>query len=89
MSKRKTRAEDIRNPERYFSRYIVLEVKHDRIKQTEYAKQEVSFEAEFYEKNYLDYVPIGTCEEEFEKLSCSDGGFDWIDHLDNPSVNAG
>ena len=83
MSKRKTRAEDIRNPEHYFNRYIALEVKHDQIKQTEYEKQAVSLETEFCEKDYPGYHSIGTCEDELEKSSCTDGGCDWIDHLDN------
>ena len=45
MSRRRTKPEEIRNPEHYFNRYIAKEVEHDRQEQDEYEKINKSFEA--------------------------------------------
>ncbi|MGN1027205.1 MAG: sigma-70 family RNA polymerase sigma factor [Faecousia sp.] len=45
MSRRKTKAENIRNPEHYFNRYIAKEVIHDTEETQAYKKRNNSFEA--------------------------------------------
>lgn len=44
MPRPRTKAEDIRNPEHYFNRFIACEVKHDQAVQQEIEKNEVSLE---------------------------------------------
>ena len=36
MSKRKTKAEDVKNPENYFNRYIALEIQKGKVKDKKY-----------------------------------------------------
>lgn len=36
MSRRRTKAEDIKNPEHYFNRYIAMEIRHDQEAQNAY-----------------------------------------------------
>lgn len=45
MSRRKTKAENIQNPEHYFNRYIAKEVIHDTEETQAYKKHNNSFEA--------------------------------------------
>ena len=44
MSRRKTKPEEIRNPEHYFNRYIAMEVQHDLNTDAEYHKRCASLE---------------------------------------------
>ena len=44
MSRRKTKPEEIKNPEHYFNRYIALEVKHDAEEEAKYYEQHTSLE---------------------------------------------
>mgnify|MGYP001635898206 CR=1 FL=1 len=45
MSRRRTKPEEIRNPEHYFNRYIAKEVQHDEAETTAYQSIHKSFEA--------------------------------------------
>ena len=86
MSRRKTRPEDIRNPEHYFNRYVALEVKHDQIRQGEIEDLEVSFEDHFEGDTLTQDNAVNAYGDMDELSACADGSFAWIDYLDTPAL---
>lgn len=45
MTRRKTKPEEIRNPDHYFKKYIAMEIKHDQIETDEYHRMFLSTDA--------------------------------------------
>ena len=89
MSRRRTKKEDIRNPENYFNRYIALEVKHDLEEQNEYYEMFESLDKlqENLERTRGDaqlYLAVNTDGSDLEKALSERSVLAWIDYIDNP-----
>jgi DNA-directed RNA polymerase specialized sigma24 family protein len=86
MSRKRTRAQDIRNPEHYFNRYVALEVKHEMLELYDRSQIEVSYEAHFGECYAPDESMRCCCDELVEQDLCAANSMDWIDYLDTPAL---
>ena len=93
MSRRKTNANDIQNPEHYFNRYIAMEVLHDQQSQLDYNARVVSYDemisgGENSARKMLGERWIEESEERFfeEKLSATDM-LAWIAYIENTQLH--
>ncbi len=87
MPKHRTKAEDIRNPEHYFNRYIAMEVKHDQAVQQVISKNECSFEEKCEHEDFqLRFADNLNNELLDEALSNSE--FGWIEAIENQTLYA-
>ena len=92
MSKRRTKATDIRNPENYFNRFIALEVKRDKEQQKAYYNAFDSLD------EVLDGGSKGVSSETLMHFATNRGGEDfdrymsdtyplaWLDVIENPTL---
>lgn len=91
MSKRRTRASDIKNPENYFNRYIALEVRKGIKKEQMYYEVSESLEKMFSggggakAKNQL-LLAVNLNDEEYENYIVGSNFFGWIDMIENEDL---
>lgn len=92
MSKRRTKAVDIRNPENYFNRYIALEVKKGIKREQMYYEVSESLEKMFSggeegakAKNQL-LLAVNLSDEEYENYIVESNFFGWIDMIENEAL---
>ena len=92
MSKRRTRAEEIKQPENYFNRYIALEVRKDKEKDIKYYDSICSLEKKLagedlgvkVKNQYL--LAVNLNDEEFEKYIVESKAFGWIEIIENQDL---
>ena len=92
MSRRKTKAEDIRNPERYFNRYMAKEAKKEQDTKNQYYSVFDSLDELLAtnrignESNIL--LATNVEGEDFERLLSDTNLLAWIDLIENPTLYA-
>lgn len=88
MPRRKTKPEEIRNPEHYFNRYIAKEIVKDQEKQAEYDDFFCSLE----EKLELDVgrsqrlIAANENNRDLEDQLADSSFLTWIDYIENPKL---
>ena len=92
MSRRKTKAEEIRNPEHYFNKYIAKEILKDREKEDEYYKmfdslEELTESGKRTSHENLMLVAVNVDGRELEAALCESTLFGWIDYIENPTLH--
>ena len=90
MSRRKTKAEDIRNPERYFNRYMAKETKKEQDIKNQYYSVFDSLD-ELLATNRIGneskiLLATNVDEEDFEQLLSDTHLLAWIDLIENPTL---
>lgn len=88
MAKPKTRAEDIRNPEHYFNKYIALEVKHDQMKQREIEDNECSLEEKAEFTSFDHQISVNKNGELFDEVLSTHSELAWMETVKNPKLYA-
>ena len=90
MSRRRTKAEEIRNPEHYFNRYIACERKKEQEEDAEYYDLHESLDS-MVERASTGYVrsayrlfSVNLENEEIEDALAKRNLFGWIDQIENP-----
>lgn len=93
MSRRKTRSEEIRNPEHYFNRYMAKEILKDQEKQTEYD----GFFCSLEEKLALDdgrgsgrnqmLLAVNEDNLDLERQLAEESLLAWIDYIECPKLH--
>ncbi len=92
MSRRKTRAEDIRNPEHYFNRMVALEHLRDEQDTAKYIKQFPSLEAmiesgnEGPGHNSVMLLAVNENGEEFDRYITHASMLGWFEVIDNETL---
>lgn len=92
MSRRKTKPEEIRNPEHYFKKYIAMETKHDQQVTEDYRKLFVSMDAileggdEGISRDILLKLSINENGELFEETQNPKTATAWILQMQNRSL---
>ena len=95
MSRCRTKAEDIKNREHYFNRYIAMEVRHDQEEQDVYNNMFASLDElqEGGEKGLSQkackMLAAGSEENNLEEMLCSTSLLSWIDYVENPKLYEG
>ena len=92
MSRRKTKAEDIRNPERYFNRYMAKEAKKEQDTKNRYYSVFDSLD-ELLATNRIGneskkLLATNVDGEDFERLLSDTNLLAWIDLIENPTLYA-
>ena len=94
MSKRRTKAEEIKHPENYFNRYITLEIRKDKEKKQKYYASICSLEKKLKgedlgvnSKNQL-LLAVNKDNEDFEKYIVDSDNFGWIEMIENEVLYA-
>lgn len=82
MPKPRTKAEDIRNPEHYFNRFIACEIKHDQAMRQEIEKNEISLE-EKMEHSGFELVIAASGADDVMNAVVAGGPNGWIELLEN------
>ena len=92
MPRPKTRPEDIRNPENYFSRYVAKEVQHELATNSQYYDYNISLDdmlagngALISDKN-LSLLAVNTTDEFFEQHISDSSLLGWIEMIENPTL---
>lgn len=92
MSKRRTKAEEIKRPENYFNRYIALEIRKDKEKDIKYYDSICSLEKKIAgedlgakSKNQL-LLAVNLDDAEFEKYIVESNDFGWIEMIENEAL---
>lgn len=90
MSRRKTKAEDIRNPERYFNRYMAKEAKKEQDTKNRYYSVFDSLD-ELLATNRIGneskiLLATNAEGEDFERLLSDTNLLAWIDLIENPTL---
>ena len=94
MSRRKTKPEEIRNPEHYFNRYIAMEVQHDLIADAEYHKRCASLEelltgdGEHTSHASLMLMAVNENDELFDQYISDRSFLGWIEVIENQTLYA-
>lgn len=94
MSRRKTKPEDIRNPEHYFNRMIALEVQRDKEENEEYQKRFPSLEAMLEggeagpSSDTVMLLVSNESNDEFERHMADSTFLGWIDTVKNPILHS-
>lgn len=88
MSKRKTKAHEIRNAERYFNRYIAMEVQKDKVRQKAYDDFFCSLDEKISEhvlsvQQAMSFNQDGT---DLETQLIAQGLLSWIDYIESPAL---
>ena len=78
MSRRKTKPEEIRNPERYFNKYLSLEVKDQYRKRRDILMNEDSLEERSEFASFHIQTAVNTDGEYFAKIESSAKYCEWI-----------
>lgn len=92
MSRHKTKAEEIRNPERYFNRYIAKEILQDQKKTYDYYQMFDSLDAklaggsEGISKKTQMLLETNFDGRALEHQIASSSKYGWIDLIDNPCL---
>lgn len=95
MSKRRTKAEDIKNPEHYFNRYIAMEIRHDQEVQKAYNNRFDSLDELLtggengLSKTASKLLEANSGERDLEEMLCNTSLLAWIDYIDNPRLYEG
>lgn len=95
MSRRKTKADDIKHPEHYFNRYIAMEVRHDREAQNTYHNMFDSLDEllaggeKGLNQTARKLLETRNGERDLEDMLCSTSLLAWIDYIDNPKLHEG
>ncbi len=93
MSRRKTKPEEIRNPEHYFNKYIAMEVKKDQETQQEYNDFFCSLEEKLeggeagQGKNFAMLLSINVGNAELERSLADSSLLAWIDYIENQMLH--
>ena len=92
MSRRKTKAEEIRNPEHYFNKYIAMEIRKDKEKDDEYYEmfdslEELTDSGRRTSHEKLMLVAVNVDDGELEAALCESTLFGWIDYIENPTLH--
>ena len=93
MSRRRTKAEDIRNPEHYFKRYIACERKKEQEEDTEYYNLHESLDSMVerasagYDHSSYRLFSVNLENEEIEDALAKRNLFGWIDQIENPQLH--
>ena len=94
MSRRKTKPEEIRNPEHYFKRYMAMEVLHDKEATTEYYEMFISMdemldqETKGVGRKKLLQIAVNEHGELFETENRCENVEDWLNKINNKSLHA-
>lgn len=94
MSRRKTKPEEIRNPEHYFNRYIAMEVQHDLNADAEYHKRCASLEelltgdGEHTSHASLMLMAVNENDELFDQYISDRSFLGWIEVIENQTLYA-
>lgn len=92
MSRRKTKPEEIRDPERYFNRMIALEVKREQVATTDYHAHCQSLEAmieggdEGPSRESLMLLATNIDGSEYDRYLESISSLGWIETIKNPTL---
>lgn len=90
MARRKTKAEEIKNPENYFNKYIAMEVQKDQEKQKEYNTIHVSLEekmeggADGPSRKMQLLISTNLDGEYLERQIAEGSMFGWMEMIENP-----
>ena len=90
MSRRRTKAEEIRNPEHYFNRYIACERKKEQEEDAEYYDLHESLDSMVerastgYDCSAYRLFSVNLENEEIEDALAKRNLFGWIDQIENP-----
>ena len=88
MSKRKIKAHEIRNAERYFNRYVAMEVQKDKVRQKAYDDFFCSLDEKMSE-HVLPVQQAMSCNQDgtdFEAQLVAQGILSWIDYIESPTL---
>lgn len=94
MSRRKTKPEEIRNPEHYFNRYIAMEVQHDLNADAEYHRRCASLEelltgdGEHTSHASLMLIAVNENDELFDQYISDRSFLGWIEVIENQTLYA-
>lgn len=94
MSRRKTKPEEIRNPEHYFNRYIAMEVQHDLNADAEYHRRCASLEelltgdGEHTSHASLMLMAVNENDELFDQYISDRSFLGWIEVIENQTLYA-
>ena len=92
MSRRRTKAEEIRNPEHYFNRYIACERKKEQEENAEYYHLHCSLDelseqaAAGFHHDFVYYFSANRENEDMERLYAKKNVFGWIDQIENSKL---
>lgn len=91
MSRRKTKAKEIRNPEHYFNKYIAMEIRKDREKEDEYYERFDSLEGLTGSTNEMKHdklmlLAVNVDGSELEAALAESTLFGWIEMIENPDL---
>ena len=93
MSRRRTKAEEIRNPEHYLKRYIASERKKEQEEDTEYYNLHESLDSMVerasagYDHSSYRLFSVNLENEEIEDALAKRNLFGWIDQIENPQLH--
>lgn len=88
MSKRKTKAHEIRNSECYFNRYVAMEVQKDKVRQKAYDDFFCSLDEKMSE-HVLPVQQAMSCNQDgtdLEAQLAAQGILSWIDYIESPAL---
>lgn len=91
MSRRRTKAQEIRNPENYFNKYIAMEIRKDREKDEEYYEMFVSLEDALSSSGRKSHKTLmlmaaNIDDRELEKKLADTTLFGWIDYIQDSTL---
>ena len=92
MSRRRTKAEEIRNPEHYFNRYIACERKKEQEENAEYYNLHCTLDelseqaAAGFHHDFVYYFSANRENEDMERLYAKKNVFGWIDQIENSKL---
>ena len=91
MSRRKTKAEEIRNPEHYFNKYLAMEILKDREKEDEYYEmfdslEELTESGKRTSHENLMLVAVNVDNRDLEAALAASSQFAWIEMIKNPKL---
>ena len=93
MSRHRTKAEEIRNPEHYFNRYIACERKKEQEEDAEYYDLHESLDSMVerastgYDRSAYRLFSVNLENEEIEDALAKRNLFGWIDQIENPQLH--
>ena len=93
MSRRRTKAEEIRNPEHYFNRYIACERKREQAEDSKYYDLNESLESLIdrastgYDRGSHRFFSVNLENEEIEDALSKRSILGWIDQIENPLLH--
>jgi len=88
MARQRTKAEDIKNPEHYFNKYIAMEIKHDKVKQAEIDDIEFSLEEKSNINSFEYSVSVNKNGELYNEIVADNSEFPWIEKIKSEKLYA-